>query len=97
MARVVVDTAKLTQVANELRSLNNQLKNEASTMRSNQQSLNAQWDGPSHDNFNQAFTRNVGEFEAFSRLIDEYANKLDSFVRDYVSTENRNKEIARTR
>ena len=97
MARVVVDTAKLRRVAGDLRQMTNQLKSEAGKMKTSQQTLKAQWDGPSNDTFNAAFNRNVNEFEAFSNLILEYAQKLEKFADDYERMENQNKEIAKTR
>ena len=97
MAQVKVDTARLRQTAGELRQQVNRLKNEASTMRSNQRSLTAQWDGDANTTFDNAFNRNVGEFQNFSNLILDYAAALDRYADDYERTERQNAQIASTR
>ena len=97
MAEIRVSTAHLRNVAAQLAQLKAKLANEASTMRANQQSLTAMWDGPANETFDRAFNRNVTEFEAFSQLIQDYSNALLTYAEQYERTEHDNEAIAKTR
>ena len=97
MANVKVNTAQLRQTATNLVQLKNRLKSEDANMRSNQRTLTAQWDGPANSVFDQAFNRNITEFEAFADLIQRYANALNDYANNYERVENTNKGIASTR
>ena len=97
MADIKVSTQQLRNVASQLSTMKSRLVNEASTMRTHQRTLTSQWDGPSNEEFDRAFNRNVSEFENFNNLVQDYINALNNYADQYERMENQNKSIASTR
>lgn len=92
-----VTTANLSEAANKLNSYNRNLKTKILELSAKQKILDGQWDGEANTAFNQAFQKDIKQFDKFTELVDKYVDALKKIREAYQSAEANNKRIANNR
>ena len=95
--QITVTTTTMKNKANELKSLNNKFKNQISSLRSSESSLNSMWDGEANDAFHKAFNNDMIQLNNFFNAIEQYIAKLNQIAQAYDKAEKTNVSTANTR
>lgn len=94
---ITANTGQITSKAQELKQLNDRLKNQIEELISTESSLNSMWDGDANDAFHKAFAQDVVQMNNFYNAIVAYVAKLQEIVSTYEKAENANLNTASTR
>ena len=97
MATFTVTSKELQAKAEELKSLNQQFKNEVSELESTENALSGMWEGEARDAFHKAYSSDRVQMDNFYNAIETYVMRLESAAAKYAQTEAANVEIANTR
>ena len=97
MGLIQVTPATLRAKAEELRSLNTNLKAKVENMNEVEQALAGKWKGDARDAFHQVFNNDKAQFDNFSILIENYIVALENAATEYDNKEAMNQQIASTR
>ncbi|MDO4543774.1 MAG: WXG100 family type VII secretion target [Clostridia bacterium] len=81
MAGYTVTVSQLTQVAEELTSLNGQFQQQVGRLKENEQELDSMWDGDANTTFKQQFAKNCESLESFYLVIAKYVEALQASAR----------------
>ncbi len=96
MANLKVNTDAVVNAANNLKTLNNQMKNEFPSVQTAINRLDSSWEGAAANNAIRKFNELKSNFcDARYNVIDNYINFLLQQVGEgYTQTENANKSLA---
>lgn len=97
MALIRVTSAQLRAKAEELTSLNNNLKTNVNELEACEQNLVSMWEGQAKDAFHRAFSNDKIQMTNFSTLIEKYVYTLLTIAAKYEQAEKQNTETASTR
>lgn len=97
MGLIRVSATELKAKAEELTSLNNNLKTNVSELETSEQNLASMWDGEAKDAFHQAFHNDKVQMNNFSMLIEKYVAALENIAATYQRAENTNLGTASSR
>lgn len=97
MATFTVTSNELKTKAEELRNLNQQFKNEVSSLESLEGTLSGMWEGEARDAFHKAFDSDKIQMNNFYNAIETYVMRLEEAAAKYTQVEAANVEIANTR
>ena len=97
MGLIRVSANELKAKAEELTSLNANLKSNVSDLEATEQNLATMWDGEAKDAFHQAFNNDKIQMTNFSTLIEKYVASLQQIAAKYEQAENTNLNTATTR
>ena len=92
-----VSSTKLRESEEQLLTLLNRFQIQKEELTSQEVALAAMWQGEANTNFHTAFTRDIGQLEAFAELINNYARVMGTIADRYDSAESRNLGIATNR
>ena len=95
--QITVTPPTMKNKANELKSRNNKCKNQISSLRSAESSLNSMWDGEANDAFHKAFNNDMIQLNNFFNAIEQYIAKLNQIAQSYDKAERTNVSTANTR
>ena len=90
MAEFTVTSSELTNKANELERLNNQLQQKIQFLESEEGSLNSMWEGDSHDAFSNHFKTDKIKTTLFHTEITKYISALRVIAAKYEAAERTN-------
>ena len=97
MATFTVTSRELQAKAEELKSLNQQFKNEVSNLESTENALSGMWEGEAKETFHNAFTSDKTQMNNFYNAVEVYAQRLETIAQRYAQAEAANVEIAAER
>ena len=97
MSDYQVTPSVLESNADRLTELNARFKGSIESLTNSENTLNAMWDGDANDAFHAAFMTDKGKMEEFSRLIEQYTERLRQIAARYNQTEVNTTNIASTR
>ena len=97
MGVIRVTATELRAKAEELSSLNANLKTNVSDLEASEQNLATMWDGEAKDAFHQAFNNDKIQMTNFTTLIDKYVATLQAIAAKYAQAESTNVNTASTR
>ena len=97
MAEILVTSATVRSRADELGSLNGQIKSRVSDLVSQEGNLNNMWEGEANTAFHKAFGDDVQQMEKFSQEIEKYIQALQRIAVEYEKAEKMNVELGTTR
>lgn len=98
MAEIIrVTPAQLKAEAENLRSLNTQMKGKVDILVTSEQNLVSMWEGQDRDAFDKAFNNDKDQWAAFNDLIEKYVGTLLEIVAKYEESERMNTDIASNR
>lgn len=97
MSDYQVTPSVLESNADRLTELNARFKGSIESLTNSENTLNAMWDGDANDAFHAAFMTDKGKMEEFSRLIEQYTERLRQIAARYKQTEVNTTNIASTR
>lgn len=97
MSEITTMVSTLRSKADELRELNELFKGERAELISTQEALNGMWEGEAKQTFDNAFRRDMIQFQNFYNAIAAYAEALEDIANNYCMMEARNVELARER
>ena len=92
-----VSSNHLRQSQEELMGLLGKFKSQKEELNADEQALKAMWEGEANENFHMAFTRDMGQMEAFIELINNYALVMGTIADRYDTAETKNRAIAANR
>ena len=90
MAEFTVTSSELTNKANELERLNNQLQQKIQFLESEEGSLSSMWEGDSHDAFSSSFKTDKAKMTLFHAEIAKYVSSLRVIAAKYEVAERTN-------
>lgn len=96
MAQIQVTVAQLNDVENQLRKLNQRLKNEIEETDQIVAQLKNEWEGDASDAFQASYKSDSRKLLQAAEGIDSYIASLDRIGNKYHVTEARNTQIARS-
>ncbi len=97
MSDYQVTPSVLESNADRLTELNARFKGSIESLTNSENALNAMWDGDANDAFHTAFMTDKGKMDEFSRLIEQYTERLRQIAARYKQTEVNTTNIASTR
>lgn len=97
MSDFKVTPAVLRSNADQLTELNARYKGSVDALANSENSLNAMWDGEANDAFHAAFMTDKSKMDEFSRLIEQYTERLRQIAVRYEQTEQTTTGIASSR
>lgn len=97
MAEIRVTPSELRNKADELERLNNQFKQEVTSMVGYEQELSGMWEGEAQKAFRKAFNDDKQKMDLFSQNIEKYVQALRADAQKYEETEQKNIGIATAR
>ncbi|MBQ5399168.1 MAG: WXG100 family type VII secretion target [Ruminococcus sp.] len=92
-----VTISMLTKQCEDLKTLNERLKQTIQKMENSEGALNNMWDGEANDAFHAAFNNDKVKMMEFYNLINKYIVNLNNIAARYSQAETANTDIARTR
>lgn len=92
-----VTSGEVRTKASALQQLNQQFKSKATDLSEKEQGLVNMWEGSAKNSFHQAFTKDKGQMDVFSQLIDQYVMALNEIAQKYDEAEQRATELATAR
>lgn len=92
-----VTPSALRDKAQELRAQNVQLKNQISSMKSQELSMRGMWEGDAHEAFVREFSKDITKMQTFADEIEKFATRLDQIAGEYETAEITNTQVANTR
>ena len=97
MSKFNVTSQELQAAINTLREDNSQFRSRVTDLVNKQSELSSQWQGDANTAFNNAFTRDKGQWDTFATLIDNYVETLESIKQAYEAAESANTSTATSR
>ena len=97
MSDFQVTPSDLRSNADQLTELNAKFKSSVESLANSESALNAMWDGEANDAFHSAFVTDKGKMDEFSRLIEQYTERLRQIAVRYEQTEQNTTSIASSR
>lgn len=97
MTKLYLDSASLTQKANDLEELNNRFLALVGNLNDREEVLAGMWEGPAHDEFRKAYHSDSVQMKNFYNAIVVYLTVLRQIISEYEKIEIINSERARTR
>lgn len=97
MSDFKVTPSVLKSNADTLTDLNARFKGSVDSLVTSEGALNAMWDGEANDAFHAAFMTDKGKMDEFSRLIEQYTERLRQIAARYEQTEQSTTNIASSR
>ena len=97
MSEITTMVSTLKAKADELRELNEVFKGQREELMSTHEALNGMWEGEAKAAFDQAFKRDMIQFQNFYNAINGYVEALEDIANNYSMMEARNIELARER
>lgn len=97
MSDFQVTPSVLKNNAEHLSELNARFKSSVESLVNSESALNAMWDGEANDAFHGAFMTDKGKMDEFSRLIEQYTERLRQIALRYEQTEQNTTNIASNR
>lgn len=97
MGLIRVTVPELRAKAEELASLNANLKSNVSDLEMGEQNLSTMWEGEAKQAFRQAFNRDKIQMTNFTTLIDKYVMTMQTIAAKYAQAESTNVGIATNR
>ena len=97
MGAIRVTPNTLRNTANELRTLNENFKNEVTAMSENEERLAGMWEGDARNAFHSAIQTDKAKIDVFYAGINKYIERLIETANAYDKVEAENVSIAQTR
>ena len=97
MSDFKVTPSVLKSNADTLTDLNARFKGSVDSLVTSEGALNAMWDGEANDAFHAAFMTDKAKMDEFSRLIEQYTERLRQIAARYEQTEQSTTNIASIR
>lgn len=97
MSDFKVTTNVLKTNADQLTEMNARFKTSVEALVTSETGLKAMWEGDANDAFHNAFMTDKGKMDEFSRLIEQYTERLRQIALRYEQTEQATTDIAATR
>lgn len=97
MSDFQVTPSVLKNNAEHLSELNAKFKNHVEALVNSESTLNSMWDGEANDAFHAAFMTDKTKMDEFSRLIEQYTERLRQIALRYEQTEQNTTNIATNR
>jgi len=97
MANFVVTASEVRSKASALGDLNQQFRSKATELENKESELLTMWEGTARDTFHREFTKDKGQMDTFSNLIDEYVTALTEIAQRYEEAETKATELASVR
>ncbi len=97
MSDFKVTPSVLKSNADTLTDLNARFKGSVDSLVTSEGALNAMWDGEANDAFHAAFMTDKAKMDEFSRLIEQYTERLRQIATRYEQTEQSTTNIASSR
>ena len=97
MSDFKVTPSVLKSNADTLTDLNARFKGSVDSLVTSEGALNAMWDGEANDAFHAAFMTDKAKMDEFSRLIEQYTERLRQIAARYEQTEQSTTNIASRR
>lgn len=97
MSDFKVTPSVLKSNADTLTDLNARFKGSVDSLVTSEGALNAMWDGEANDAFHAAFMTDKAKMDEFSRLIEQYTERLRQIAARYEQTEQSTTNIASSR
>lgn len=97
MAEILVTAATVRSRANELSSLNGQLRSRVSELVNQEGILNSMWEGEANNAFHKEFGNDAQQMQKFSEEIERYVQALLNIAAEYEKAEQMNTEIGTKR
>lgn len=97
MALIQVTWKTLREAADQLRQLNERLRNQINELAQQENALNGAWQGEANDVFHREFLNDKVQFENFFALINDYIRTLQTAATEYENKEKLNTNIASER
>ena len=97
MSDFKVTPSVLKSNADTLTDLNARFKGSVDSLVTSEGALNAMWDGEANDAFHAAFMTDKAKMDEFSRLIEQYTERLRQIAVRYEQTEQSTTNIASSR
>ena len=97
MAEIRVTSAQLTSKKEELDALNNNFKSLVGEMEGTVSRLKGSWEGETHDEFYNAFSKDKIQMDNFYNAVVAYIRALEMIIAKYEQAEQQAREVAATR
>lgn len=94
MAEFTVTASEVSKKAEELKALNGQYRTVIEELEAEAKTLKGMWEGPAHDAFEAAFSKDCIQMTNFYNAIEQYCVTLSEIAANYGNTENKNVSIA---
>ena len=85
-----VDSKQLRSKKDELSTLIQRFIREKENLCAGEVALRGMWEGQANDAFHSEFMKSAGRMDTFVRVIDQYANVIESVVGRYDMAEQNN-------
>ncbi|MBQ4528375.1 MAG: WXG100 family type VII secretion target [Clostridia bacterium] len=97
MSAFDVTPAQLKSTADQLESLNQQFQSAVNNLDSTQQTLNGMWEGEAKQAFQQAFSKDKVNMDAFHANITKFVAAIRTMASKYEQAENQNTQTGQSR
>lgn len=97
MSEIRVSFQELRNKADELKTMNEQLRSALETLDTQEGTLLLMWEGDAKNAFHTAYTSDRGQMESLCSVIDQFYNFIIYMISSYLQVELLNQDIAQTR
>lgn len=94
---IKVTTATLRAKKSELQALNQKFNSKLSEMDGTERQLTAMWEGDASKAFHKSFEKDTKKMDELYKAVAQYCEALDTIIRQYEKSEQKNVSIARKR
>lgn len=95
--QIQVTTATLAKKREQLQTYNQQFNSELKDMDGLERQLTSMWKGDASDAFNKSYMQDTKRMEELHKAVDQYCKALDTIIKQYEKSEQKNASIASKR